>query len=191
MALPRVLTVNRYGQLEIDPAIEVGEACAVAEEVSILQAGAPIKRTLTTLRRELRIALGASKPNIAVRLHHAGHRRSGNSSSMFPASLVTCGDITFALPPQIKSDDTIRIFIDGSVIESFIAGREALTSRVYSVRPGESELEIALLKGESIASEAMAARGNLDRPAHHLTLPVRPVRSDIVGEGPFPAQRTS
>ena len=45
----------------------------------------------------------------------------------------------------------LRIFIDGSVIESFIAGREALTSRVYSVRPGESELEIALLKEESVA----------------------------------------
>ena len=37
------------------------------------------------------------------------------------------------------------------MIESFIAGREALTSRVYNVRPGESELEIALLKGESVA----------------------------------------
>ena len=37
------------------------------------------------------------------------------------------------------------------MIESFIAGREALTSRVYNVAPEMTELEIELLKGQSIA----------------------------------------
>ena len=149
MALPRALTVNRDGELEINPAIEV-EKLRGTEEVSTLQAGTSTNRTLTTLRRELRIALGASKPKVAVRLLTSG-KSVWELVVDVPASLVRSGDITFALPPQLKPDDALRIFIDGSVIESFIAGREALTSRVYSVHPGESELEIALLKGESVA----------------------------------------
>ncbi len=149
MALPRVLTMNHDGELEINPAIEV-EKLRGTEDVSTLQAGTSIKRTLATMRRELRIALGASKAKISVRLLTSG-KRVWELVIDVPASLVRCGDVTFALPPQLKPDDALRIFIDGSVIESFIAGREALTSRVYSVRPGESELEIALLKGESVA----------------------------------------
>ena len=72
MALPRVLTVNHDGELEINTAIEV-EKLRGTEEVSTLQAGAKIKRTsLATLRRELRIPLDASKPKIAVRLLTGG-----------------------------------------------------------------------------------------------------------------------
>ncbi|MGA8744220.1 MAG: GH32 C-terminal domain-containing protein [Terracidiphilus sp.] len=149
MGLPRVLTVNRDGELEINPAVEV-EKLRRAEEVSILQAGAPIKQSLTTLRRELRIALGTSKPKIAVRLLTSG-KSVWELVVDVPARLVSCGEVTFALPPQLELDDALRIFIDGSVIESFIAGREALTCRVYNVRPGQSEFEIALLKGESVA----------------------------------------
>jgi beta-fructofuranosidase len=142
MALPRVITVNYDGEVEIDPAIEV-QKLRGPEETSILQACAPLKVMLTTLRRELRIALGSSKPKISIRLLTGG-KNVWELVVDVPASLVTCGDITFALPPQIKSDDTIRIFIDGSVIESFIAGQEALTSRVYNLAPHKTELELSL-----------------------------------------------
>jgi hypothetical protein len=36
------------------------------------------------------------------------------------------------------------MFLDGSIIESFIGGREALTSRVYGLKPGETEIEVSL-----------------------------------------------
>ena len=108
-----------------------------------MPAGVPFKQTLTTLRRELLIPLGNARPKISVRL-----LTSGNSVWELvvdvPASLVTCGDITFAMPPQIKPEDAIRIFIDGSVIESFIAGRECLTSRVYNLAPDKTDLELTL-----------------------------------------------
>jgi beta-fructofuranosidase len=148
MALPRVLTVNQDGELAMNPATEV-EKLRGAEETSTLQADAPLKQMLTTLRRELHLSLGDAKPKVHVRL-------LTNGKSVWelvvdtPSSLVTCGDITFALPPQIGPDDALRIFIDGSVIESFVAGREALTSRAYNVAPGSTELEIELVKGQSL-----------------------------------------
>jgi sucrose-6-phosphate hydrolase SacC (GH32 family) len=148
MALPRVLTVNQDGELAMNPATEV-EKLRGAEETSTLQADAPLKQMLTTLRRELHLSLGDAKPKVHVRL-------LTNGKSVWelvvdtPSSLVTCGDITFALPAQIGPDDALRIFIDGSVIESFVAGREALTSRAYNVAPGSTELEIELVKGQSL-----------------------------------------
>jgi beta-fructofuranosidase len=148
MALPRLLTVNDEGQLVINPAVEV-EKLRGAEETSILQPDAPIKQTLNTLRRELHISLGDTKPKLSIRL-------LTNGKSVWelvvdtPSNLVTCAGITFAMPPQLKLDDAIRIFIDGSVIESFIAGREALTSRVYDIAPNSTELQIELVKGRSV-----------------------------------------
>jgi hypothetical protein len=138
--------VNDEGQLEMMPAVEVNHLRGT-EKTSTLQPGAPLKQTLTTLRRELHISLGDAKQKISVRL-----LTNGNSVWELvvdtPARLVTCANITFALPPQFKPDDAIRIFIDASVIESFIAGREALTSRVYNVAPGSTALEISLLRGQ-------------------------------------------
>ena len=37
----------------------------------------------------------------------------------------------------------LRLFLDGSVIETFIGGREALTSRVYGLKPSDTELEVS------------------------------------------------
>ena len=148
MALPRVLTVNEEGQLEINPAVEV-ENLRGTEENSTVQLGAPLKQPLTTLRREIHIPLGDAKPKISIRLINNGNILWELLVDT-PASLVTCANITFALPSQLKPEDAIRIFLDGSVIESFVAGREALTSRVYDVSPGSTELEIELLKGQEL-----------------------------------------
>jgi beta-fructofuranosidase len=148
MALPRVLTVNEEGQFEINPAVEV-ENLRGTEENSTVQLGAPLKQPLTTLRREIHIPLGDAKPKISIRLINNGNILWELLVDT-PASLVTCANITFALPSQLKPEDAIRIFLDGSVIESFVAGREALTSRVYDVSPGSTELEIELLKGQEL-----------------------------------------
>jgi hypothetical protein len=41
------------------------------------------------------------------------------------------------------------MFLDGSVIESFIGGREAITSRVYDLKVGDTQLEIAFTGKQS------------------------------------------
>jgi beta-fructofuranosidase len=148
MGLPRVLTVNNDGELAMSPAVEV-ETLRGAEESSTLQLGAPRKQTLTALRRELHIPFGGTKSKIAVRVLTLGNvvwELLIDSS----AHLVTCGAIKFALSPQLKTDDALRIFMDGSLIESFIAGREALTSRVYILELGKTELQIELVMGTSL-----------------------------------------
>ncbi|WP_348262525.1 glycoside hydrolase family 32 protein [Telmatobacter sp. DSM 110680] len=147
MGLPRVLTINSEGQLEMNPAAETAKLRGPAESAE-LKAETPCKQTLATLRRELLIPLDHAKPKISIRLSTTG-KAIWELLIDVPASLVTCGDITFALPPTLRPDDALRIFIDGSVIECFFAGRECLTSRVYEVRPGDTELEISLLAGES------------------------------------------
>jgi beta-fructofuranosidase len=148
MSLPRVLTVDQYGELEMNPAVEV-EKLRGAEETSTLQTGASHKQTMTTLRREIQISLGETQPEFSVRLLKQ-NKTVWELDVDVPANLVTCANITFALPPQLKPDDAIRIFIDGSVIESFVAGREALTSRVYDLAPGSTELQIELVKGQNL-----------------------------------------
>ena len=148
MGLPRVLTVNSDGELETRPAAEVEKLRGAVEPQALLPQ-APVRRKLATLRRELRIALGETVQKVAVRLFTQGER-AWELVVDVPGHLVTCGETSFALPATRWADDSLRIFIDGSVIESFIVGREVLTSRVYNVAPGKTELEIELIKGRSV-----------------------------------------
>ena len=142
MSLPRVLTINDDGELEMHPAIEVEKLRGPAE-TRRLPAGMPSKQKLPTLRRELLVPLGDAKRKVSIRLLNNG-QSVWELLVDVSANLVKCGDITFALPPQTGPDDALRIFIDGSVIESFIAGRRCLTSRVYNLIPNETELELFL-----------------------------------------------
>jgi len=148
MSVPRVLTVNRDGQLEMNPAAECEKLRGKVESASVT-ADAPLRKKLDTLRREVRIRLGASSPKIAVRLLN-GSERAWEMVVDVSGSLATCGDDSFALPRAPWANDALRIFIDASVVETFVLGREALTSRVYNVMPGKTELEIELLKGGSV-----------------------------------------
>ena len=59
-------------------------------------------------------------------------------------NVIRCGDVQFPLPSLPWPRPELRMFLDGSVIESFIGGRETVTSRVYSLKPGETELEVGL-----------------------------------------------
>jgi hypothetical protein len=56
---------------------------------------------------------------------------------------IRCGDISIPLPALPWPKPEIHVFLDASVIESFIGERQAITSRVYSLNPGETTLEIA------------------------------------------------
>ena len=67
-----------------------------------------------------------------------------------PGRTVKSGDISVPLPQPPWTNDALRIFLDASVIETFIVGREALTSRIYNVAPGKTELQIELQTGENI-----------------------------------------
>ena len=148
MGLPRVLTVNSDGWLEAKPAVET-EKLRGALEARTLAPDAPLRQPLATLRRELRISLGESAQKIAVRLFTDANKVWELSIDL-SAGRAICGETSFALPATGWADDSLHIFIDASVIESFVVGREVLTSRVYNIAPEKTEIEIELLKGTSL-----------------------------------------
>ena len=143
MSLPRVLRIGAQGQLEMEPAHEVERLRGTEERVEI-GAASPFRRNLADLRCELHLRMNLLKPNTAtIRLNRAGSP-AWELVIDIPAKEIRCGAIRFPLPGLPWPRPDLRMFLDGSVIESFIGGREALTSRVYGLNPGKAELEVSL-----------------------------------------------
>src|SRR6185369_2512351 len=74
----------------------------------------------------------------------AGGNEVWQISINLPGDSVHCGDTSFPLPQFPWPRPALHIFIDGSVIETFIGGRDAVTSRVYTVKPGDTEIEVSV-----------------------------------------------
>jgi len=100
----------------------------------------PFRLKLESLRHEISIPLGAESP-FAVRLL-TENQRAWELAVDVAGRTLTCGDVAVPLPQPPWTNNTLRIFLDASVIETFVVGRESLTSRVYSLAPGKTELQI-------------------------------------------------
>jgi beta-fructofuranosidase len=149
MSLPRQLRVDQQGELQIYPTLEVDRLRSGREERVTLDLNTPYRLKLSTLRHEFVASTGASASGFTVRLIN-------NGSSVWELTVdmrgntVHCGDISFSLPAPPWPKPLLRLLLDASVIESFIAGREALTSRVYTVQPGQTEIEISVKGASSV-----------------------------------------
>jgi beta-fructofuranosidase len=141
MALPRVLTVDNQGQLEFAVAAE-GESLRGKAEHTKLTLAQPFRLKLATLRREIFLPVEVSTGSITARLLTKGVKVWELVVDV-ARNAIHCGDTTIPLPPLPWPQPSIRLFLDGSVIESFIGAREAMVSRVYKVRPGDSELQVS------------------------------------------------
>ena len=142
MSLPRVLTIGAQGQLEMKPAHEI-ESLRGPEERTSLEPGQPHRIKLDDLRHEIQFTAGFSTRRVSVQLLTSG-ATVWELLIDIAGDSVRCGDIHFPLPNLPWPRPSLRLFLDGSVIESFIGGREALTSRVYGLKPGISELTISI-----------------------------------------------
>jgi beta-fructofuranosidase len=141
MSYPRVLTMGAQGQLEMRVAKEVEGLRGPVESAKVSE-GAPIRQKLDELRRELFVRINLLSDTVTtVRLISAG-QPAWELTIDVPGKAVRCGEIEFPFPGLPWPHPDLRVFLDGSVIESFIGGREALTSRAYGLRPGETELEV-------------------------------------------------
>jgi beta-fructofuranosidase len=157
MSLPRVLNVGAQGQLEIYPAAEVEKLRGTLERVT-LHAGTPHRQKLAALRRELWLPVGFSTGAVTVRLLTSGVKVWELTVDV-AGNAVRCGDVSFAMPSLPLPRPALRVFLDASVIETFIGGREAITSRVYSLRPDETELEVSVegIKSVELSQWSMGA----------------------------------
>jgi beta-fructofuranosidase len=142
MSLPRVLAVGPQGQLEMHPASEVLKLRGSGEKAAV-EIGKPFRKELTEMRQELYVPIDFAVGTVSVRLL-VGGTETWQLSINVPGDSIRCGDISFPLPSLPWPRPGLRLFLDGSVIESFIGGREAITSRVYTLRPGETELEVSV-----------------------------------------------
>jgi beta-fructofuranosidase len=141
ISLPRVLTIGKQGQLEMQPAAEL-ESLRGEPERARLDPAAPFRRKLTTLRQELRIPVDLlSHPTVTVRLFSRG-AKAWELALDVPNNSIRSGETTFPFPGLPWPEPTLRLFLDGSILESYVGGREALTSRVYGLKPDETEIEI-------------------------------------------------
>jgi beta-fructofuranosidase len=143
MSYPRVLTIGAQGQLEMHVAKEVESLRGPVESARVSE-GAPFRLKLDGLQRELSVRVDLLTDTVlTVRLISAGQAACEMTLDM-PAKMVRCGAIEFPFPGLPWPHPDLRMFLDGSVLESFVGGREALTSRVYGLRPGETDLEVSV-----------------------------------------------
>jgi beta-fructofuranosidase len=141
MSLPRALRIGAQGQLEMQPAHEF-EALREAVEKDTVHPDAPYRKELDSLRQELLIPVGFSSGSVSVRLLN-NVAKLWELAVDVKGNTIRCGDISIPLPALPWPKPEIHVFLDASVIESFIGERQAITSRVYSLNPGETTLEIA------------------------------------------------
>lgn len=142
MSLPRVLTIDKDGQLNMTVASEVSALRGTEERVMVKES-ARYRRSLPTLRRELALRVTGDVSSIEVRLL-AGSETAWEYS--IDANRATVRKNTGVLLPQTKSAQPLfRMFLDGSVIETITGGQEAITSRIYTLKPGEIDLEVSVV----------------------------------------------
>ncbi len=143
MSLPRELTIGAQGQLEMRIAHEAEKLRGPAERDEIT-AATPFRRKLDSLQRELHLRLNLLSDTVATIRLIAASQPVWELTLDVPAKQVRCGDIAFPFPGLPWPHPDLRMFLDGSVIESFIGNREALTSRVYNLHPPATELEVTM-----------------------------------------------
>jgi beta-fructofuranosidase len=149
MALPRVLTIGEQDQLEFAVAAEVESLRGAAEHATLTPAQ-PYRLRLAALRHEFYLPIEFSTGVVTVRLLNSGFNVWELAVDV-AGNAIRCGDTTFPLPSLPWPRPSLRLFLDGSVIESFIGGREAIVSRVYALQPGNSEFEFSFTGGKSLS----------------------------------------
>lgn len=145
MSFPRELSVGAKGELQMRPAREV-ESLRGPEQKSLLKPDAPLRRNLDALQYEVQVPLnspGADAVKVELQVEQ---RPVWELVIDWRAKEVRSGNVRFELPSDLGKS-SLRILLDGSVIESFIGDREALTSRVYDLKPGATSL-VATLAGK-------------------------------------------
>lgn len=143
MSLPRVLTIGAQGQLEMHVAAEAEKLRGEVER-AVVKTDAPLRRTLTTLRQELRLPIRLLTHSVVTVRIVAQGRPAWELTVDVPGNAVRCGETNFPLPALPWPKPELRMFLDGSVVESFIGAREAITSRVYGLKPNAAELEVTV-----------------------------------------------
>jgi beta-fructofuranosidase len=164
MALPRVLTLGSDNELrmEVPP-----EFHSLRHNVKSLQK-ADSTETVATALANLPIQ---TRAGMVVCTFKAGERAfglelgaSGQSAPLFAIKYdnaigkpaVTIADQTLPLSPDRDGISTLNLWMDGSVIETFVDNKAAMTARCYA--PSSGDLHLAW-SGETAALKSLTVSG--------------------------------
>ena len=146
MSLPRVLDVDAHGNLTMTVAAEV----ELLRQVQIQQSLNPSTQSIrfSSLHQEFELRLAPQTSAATVRLLAAG-KPAWELHLDNAAHTARSGGRSMPLPALAADAPALRLFLDASVIEAFLGSAQALTSRCYTLQPGNTELEITLDAGGS------------------------------------------
>lgn len=142
ISLPRVLTLGAGGelQMEVAPELAVLRTNAVriqsphsSAELDAALAGATIPGRACEI--ELKFKAGESSCGLDLRLGPAGNSAPLISFTYDGANdqpVITVGETVLPLSPDSKGQCSLHIWVDGSVIETFVDKRHAITTRCYA-----------------------------------------------------------
>lgn len=147
MSLPRELTIDAGGQLNMSVAGEVSALRGPEERVTVKQ-DSPFRRSLPTLRHELALRLTGDVSGARVRLLAGGETAWEYQIDANRAMIRKGAGVP--LPQTSSAQPLFRMFLDGSVVETITGGQEAITSRVYTLKPGEAVLEVSVVGRGSV-----------------------------------------
>jgi len=125
MALPRVLSVGASGDLDmrVIPAMQIlrGMLQTNANNLSFANFSAELSASIQPVGKPFSVHIGPQmKPYLDLRYDHA-------------QQVMRIDEQVVPLAAPLGSASPLNIFMDGSVIEVFVANRQAHTARVYSL----------------------------------------------------------
>ena len=141
MSYPRVLSLGGQGQLITKPAREV-EGLRGAVQKAEVTPSAGFRIQLPALQQELRVPVSIIRGETTTVRLLSNDKPAWELTVDVSANEVRCGDLRYALPAKPWPNPELRVFLDGSVLETFVGNREVLTSRVYGLKPGAAALQV-------------------------------------------------
>jgi beta-fructofuranosidase len=81
---------------------------------------------------------------------------------------VATGDKLLPLSPDVNGDSTLHLWIDGSVMETFIDKRQAITTRYYGAPDEVGEIQI-VWSGPAASLKSMTISGIKSVSSDRLT----------------------
>jgi beta-fructofuranosidase len=168
MSLPRVLTLGKDNELQMEVAAEftslrIGTVTINQPQNATELSNALSRAAIRERAGEIHCTFKASESNCRLELQlsvnsHLVSLLSITFQSTNGRPSVSIGNKTLSLNPDREGISSLHIWIDGSIIETFLDKRQAITTRCYAFPEDSGEIQVAwagpvdLLKSMVISS---------------------------------------
>jgi hypothetical protein len=164
MALPRVLTLGSDNELRMEVPPEFHSLRHNVQSLQKAHSTETVAAALANLPIQIRAGMVACTFKAGERAFGLELGSSGQSAPLFAIKYdnaigkpsVTIADQTLPLSPDRDGISTLNLWMDGSVIETFVDNKAAMTARCYA--PSSGDLHLAW-SGETAALKSLTVSG--------------------------------